>query len=304
MSGTTEVTELVQSEWISDVIQLASKDQAVFWRFTKEYDRTAEGASPTVSLPREVSDVSTSAEIDALDQSEGSDMGSETTFETNDTSFGVSEYGIRRDLTDDAIEDNILGSNLFDFIVMSGATDLAIGYDDDLAALAGNFSTTVGTSDADMALADMVEAVAKLGDNNMGEGGGSVFVLGNQQKFDYFTAGLNGTGTLLASYVQPPGDAQPAPENFLGTFMQTEVWYSTLTDTANGGADTTGALFHRGDGARNPRSAAIATSVKRRPTPRMEYDASGRATEVVITMRRGSAENIDESGVSIITDAD
>lgn len=297
---TTTVTELVSTEYIVPMIYQASKDAAVVAQFAQDHDLTRPGMSATVSLPREVSDVSGQTAIDALDQAEGTDT-TVNDFETVDTSFSVSEYGIERDITDDAVEDNLLGHNLFHYIFLSGAGDLAIGFDDDLAALMGGFSNTVGTSGSDMTIADMIEAVSTLDNANMNEGGGYVFMLGSNQKFNLMSAASSGTGVLLGQFFSLAQNGQDNPKNYVGDFMTYPVYFSTLTPTANTGADTTGAVFVRGDGARNARSAAIATSTKRMPTPKLQYDAAGRATKVVITMRRGSAENIDDSGVSIIT---
>ena len=297
---TTTISEMVQSEWISPAIQMASKDAAVVFRFAKDHDRTEPGAAAKVRLVREVSDVDDQNAIDALDQAEGDDI-TATAFNTTDVEFDPSEYGIARDVTDDSVEDGVLGMGLYEYLVTSAGQDLAIGFDDDLASLLAGFSTTVGTSGQDMELADMAEAVSKLDDANMNEGGGAVFVLGANQKFNLLTKAQAGQGTLLADFVSIAGSEEGNPASFVGRYLQYPIWYSTLTDTANTGDDTTGALFVRGDEGRNPRSAAIATSVKRHPRPELDRDASGRITEVVVTMRRGSAENIDDSGVSIVT---
>ena len=300
---TTSIEDTVQSEVIEPVLFQASKDAAIVAQFAKEHDRTPPGMSPNTRLVREVSDVETESDRDELDQTEGTDIDA-TEWDTEDVEFGVSEYGIRRDLTDDAVEDGIFGEGLIQMLVNSGAGDLAIGFDDDVASLLGGFTTEVGTSGESCELDDLIEAVSELDDNNMHEGGGAVFVLGNQQKLDITLEAKGAQGTIIGQFIDLAGSNQGAPTNFVGTLLQYPIWFSTLTDTANEGADTTGALFIRGDEGRNERTAALATSTKRMPRPELERNSAGRATKIVVTMRRGSAENIDDSGVSIITSAD
>ena len=78
-----------------------------------------------------------------------------------------------------------------------------------------------------------------------------------------------------------------------------DVFSTSLTDTANSGADVTGALF-----IHNPLSSAALGMCLARDV-RIEYDRDihNRTTLVVATARWGVAEISDLSGVSIITDA-
>jgi len=294
---TTTVTELVNSEWIRPVINHAAKAKAVVARYALQLDLRGKATS-TAALPQEVSDVGTPANYDAT---EGTDL-SNIAFETTEATVSSQEYGILRRVTDDAVEDNIMGMGLYGYIVDSGAEDMAIVLDDDAGSLLDAFATTVGATTVDLSLANLAQAMISLRNNEMPAPGGAVYVLGQAQAGDYETALLASTGTQLARYaVKGPEDN--GLNGSLGTWMNAEVWVSSLTDTANAAADITGALFLRGDEGRNPRSAALAVVTSREIRPEIERSAKGRGADVVITQRKGVAEAIDLSGVSITTDA-
>jgi hypothetical protein len=129
-----------------------------------------------------------------------------------------------------------------------------------------------------------------------------VFLLDNEQGTNYDAALVAATGTVLANYHTKP-EAANGLDGYLGTWMMCPIYVTSLTDTANAGADVAGALVIRGDEGKNPQSAAIAVVTSREIRVAYERDESLRATKVVITQRKGCVEAIDKSGVSIITDA-
>lgn len=297
---TNEVTEYINSEWIRPVINLAAKGRAVAAQFALQLDLRGKGTS-TAAIGQEVSDAAEGS-LGSFDLTEATDM-SNTAFETTEQTVSTGEYGIKRTITDTAVEDNILGeSGLMGFIVESGARDMAICIDDDVCALLGSFSTTVGTTTVDLTLANMAQAVASLRGNEMPAPDGAVFILGNQQGSDYDAALVAAQGTQLANYHTKPESANGL-DGYLGTWMMNPIHITSLVDTANTGADEAGALFIRGDGGKNPQSAAIAVATSREIRIGYERDESLRATEVIITQRKGAVEAIDLAGVSVITDA-
>lgn len=296
----TSVTEYVNSEWIRPVINVAAKGRAVAARFCLQIDLRGKGTS-TASVGQEVSDAAESG-LGAYDLTEAVDMAN-TEFETQDATVSTAEYGIKRTVTDQAIEDNILGEEgLFNYIVMSGAKDMAICLDDDVCALLASFATTAGATGVDLSLANMAAAIASLRGNEMPCEDGAVFVLDNQQGSDYDAALVASAGTQLANYHTKP-EAANGLDGFLGTWAMCPIHITSLTDTANGGADVAGGLFIRGDEGKNPMSAALVVATSREVRVAYERDESLRSTKIVITQRKGAAEAIDKSGVSVITDA-
>lgn len=296
----TSVTEYVNSEWIRPVINAAAKGRAQAARFALQVDLRGKGTK-TAAIGQEISD-SAEGSLGGFDLTDAVDM-SNTEFETQEATVSTAEYGIKRTVLDSTIEDNIFGeAGLFNYIVMSGAKDMAICLDDDVCALLASFATTVGTSGSDLTLANMAQAVAALRNNEMPCEDGAVFVLDNQQGSDYDAALVASAGTQLANYHTKPEEANGL-DGYLGTRMMCPIYITSLTDTANAGADVAGGLFIRGDEGRNSMSAALVVATSREVRVAYERDESLRATKVVITQRKGAAEAIDKSGVSVITDA-
>jgi len=285
---TTTLTELVNSEFISDAILEYAADYAVSAGFCRLIDLRGKATS-VASFPRWVLDA-------GADLSQATDVSTNTALETTDVQVTAAEVGLRREVTDDAIEDSILGQALFPFLVQDAGRLLGIMLEDDICALFAGFSTSVGTSGANLSLANMVEAQAQIRINKMR--GQLVYVLDDQQASDYQAAQAAATSTTVDSFFTVSPEANSA---FLGSFMNAEVWQTGLCDTANTGANVVGACFIRGD--RSPMSAAIGMSLSRDVRTELERNASARSTEFVATAKWGVAEIADESGTGIITDA-
>ena len=285
VSTTTTLTELVNSEFISDAVLDYAMDVVCIAPYTNMADLRGK-ASSVASFVKWVADTAT-------DRGETDDLSAET-LETTQVACTAAECGVRRDITDHALEDGILGANLFDFIVKDSGTLLAISLDDDLAALLGGFSTVVGTSGANLSLANMAGAASSLRKNKMR--GTACYILDDQQSEDYQAALIASTSTTINSY-STPSDA--GNSDYLGTFMGMDVFSTSLTDTANSAADVTGALF-----IHNPlSSAALGMCLARDVRVEFDRNITARTSLVVATARWGVAEISDSSGVSIITDA-
>ncbi len=285
VSTVTTLTELVNAEWINDAVLDYAMDVVCIAPYVNMVDLRGKSSS-VASFVKWVGDTAT-------DRGETDDLAAET-LETEQVQCTAAECGVRRDITDHALEDGILGSRLFDFIVKDSATLLAVSLDDDLAALLGGFSTTVGTSGAGLSLPNMAEAASNLRKNR--KRGECVYILDDQQAEDYQAALIASTSTTINSYSTPSATGN---SDYLGTFMGIDVFSTSLTDTANSGADVAGGLI-----IHNPLSSAALGMCLARDV-RIEYDRDihNRTTLVVATARWGVAEIADLSGVSIITDA-
>ena len=166
------------------------------------------------SFPRWVLDTATDLATETTTQSN-------TALETTDVQVTGAEIGIQRDVTDAAIQESIIGSQLFDFLVRDAGVLFAISLDDDICALfsALNSGTSVGTSGANLTIANMVEAQATLRKN--GARGSLVYILDDQQAEDYQAAQAAATSTTVDSFFTV---STGIDSGYLGTFMGQPVW--------------------------------------------------------------------------------
>lgn len=284
---TTSLTELVNSEFINPAILEYAHDYVVCAPFINWLDLRGK-ATKVGSFPKWVLDTTT-------DTGETTDLTTEQ-LETVDVQITAAEIGLRRDVTDAALEETIIGSQLFSKLVMDSGLLAAISLDDDTAALATGFSTSVGLATTDLSLANMVEAQAKVRINGMR--GQLVYILDDQQASDYQAAQAAATSTTINGLMAP---AVGIESGYLGTFFGQPVWQTGLCDTTNTGASVNGMCFVRGD--TNPTNAAIGGVLTRDVRTELERNASARITEFVMTAKWGVGEISDLSGVKIKTDA-
>lgn len=300
-STATTVEELVRTEAIEPMIGAASKEKMKIAKYAREISLIGRG-SKTASVVKEVADFS---EADVANY----DIAGETTavvnasFNTVAVQISSAEYGIGRPVTDTAIEDNILGMDLWQYIVESGSEDLALCADDDMCALLTGFSVVVGTTTAALTLANMAQAVIQLRAGNLPADGGAVFALGTNQASNYDSALVASTTTQLANYYTKSEADNGLGTGTHGTWMNCPVLSTSLVDTANTGADEAGGLFLRGDEGRNMRSAAIVKVLSRDVRVGYDRDELNRKSTAVITQRLGFGEAHDLAGVAIQTDA-
>jgi hypothetical protein len=291
VTDTTALTELVNSEFINPAILDYAHDFAVAAPFVNLLD--LRGKSTKVgSFPRWILDTATDI------TNETTTLGNEL-LESTDVQITAAEIGIRRDVTDAALEETILSrEQLFDFLVRDAGTLFGISLDDDICALfaALNGGTAVGTTKTNLSLANMVEAQATIRKNGMR--GPLVYVLDDQQALDYQSAQAAATSTTVDAFFQV---ATGIDDGYLGTFMGAPVWQTGLCDTANTAEDVVGACFI--DGAASKTHSAIGMVLTREVRSELERDANERLTEFVATAKWGVGEVHDKGGVPIVTDA-
>jgi hypothetical protein len=233
----------------------------------------------------------------ATDTGETTDL-TTTALETTDVQVTAAEIGINRRVTDAALEETIIGEQLFTFLVKDSATLAAVSLDDDIVALYTSLSNTVGTSGSDLTIANMVEAQASVRKQKMR--GNLVYILDDQQAQDYQAAAAASTSTTINGLISltVTGSTDSA---FLGTFWGAPVLSTGLCDTANTAANVVGACYVRGD--TDPTNACIGAVITRDVRMAYERDESARMTEAVMTAKWGVGEIADAAGVGIVTDA-
>lgn len=284
---TTTLTELVNSEFINPAILEYAVDYTVVAPFMYWLDLRGK-ATKVGSFPKWVLDATG-------DTGESTDL-TTTALETTDVQVTAAEIGLRRDVTDAALEETIIGAQLFDFLVRDSGVLAAVSLDDDICALFLSLATSVGSATTDLSLANMVAAQAQIRLNKMR--GSLVNILDDQQALDYQQAQAASTSTTINGFMDPSFGVD---SGYLGTFMMAPVWQTGLCDSSNTGASVNGACFIRGD--TNPTAAAFGAVLTRDVRTELERNASARSTEFVMTAKWGVAEISDLSGVKIKTDA-
>lgn len=182
----------------------------------------------------------------------------------------------------------------------------------DVMALLDDFSTSVGTSGVDLAIANMESAIYQLTNKETNREDDWAFLLAPIQVSDLrnqiaVTGGGFG-GSVWSSDVQSIINMNPSivTNGLVGSFWGIPV-YQTATSTnpsPNTGANEAGALMVSG-GGRGPddRPGALMFLEGNAPKYRYEVDVTARHTELVSTYEYAVGERADDMGISIITDA-
>lgn len=314
MAGETLVsslTELVYGEWISPYVQSYAGQYKNPSQFLAKWD--PKNGSSTVSVPRWVSNQGTPNDDGvAVDLEYNATEGGEinaTELQTDESSFSIAEYGIRRDPSDTVIEDAASAESLMTFIATDSTSHLMAAANDDACALFAGFSGSSGSTGVDLSIANVDDALYALADR--GIVGSLVGILDNQAMRDFLTA-LQAVGTSMAQYAMSAdrqmgtsfqSDIGRNAEGLTCHYKGTDFYRQGMTDTANAGADVVSAIFVRGDQEANRPMAALGQGSRREFRIETQRDASKRTTEVITTMRWGCGETQDVAGQKLVTDA-
>lgn len=223
-----------------------------------------------------------------------------------------SEYGVAHQLIDNVGEDSVLdGLELMNLFTGGMLLALNLALDDDFIANFANLSNSVGSTGVDLTAANLLSAQQGL--RTRGVVADRIqYLIDNQQASDA-EANLTSSGTSMAVFALAADrilNWQPTPGNGMASnrvisyFRGIPVVASGLTDTANTGADVVGACYCP-TSAFNDASGATTYGIvwKRMPRFETQRQAKARGTDLVMTMRAGTAELQDGSGTAIITDA-
>ena len=135
LTTTTTLTELQNSEVISDVILEYAVDFTVCAPLVRWEDLRGKGAN-VYSFPRWVLDATEDLANESTDATS-------VALETTQVSVTGAEIAIFRRITDESVEQTIIGAALWDFLVTDSGTLCAVSLDDDIAALFPSFSASV-----------------------------------------------------------------------------------------------------------------------------------------------------------------
>jgi hypothetical protein len=234
---------------------------------------------------------------------------SNTPVTTSKVTITAAEYGIAHEITDNVQEDTLDGLDLLGVIEQNMINVLYQAMADDFVALFASLSTSVGTTTADLTLAQFLAARTTLITAGVNAPDGLVAVLDNQQASDVESGILttNAAAAVFAMAADRMLQFQPTANGGMSgasrmSLFGIPVYTTGLTDTANTGADVVGAVFVPSSAA-NDANATYGQAWKRRPNFETERHAKKRTTDLVMTTRWGVGEIRDLSGVKIVTDA-
>lgn len=179
---------------------------------------------------------------------------------------------------------------------------------DQIAALVGGFSNTVGSTGTDLSIANVLAGLTLLEVGAQGSipEGACMGVLHTVQGGDLRTALANATGGALQWSVPEEQLVIKGP-GFRGRYLGVDWFVSGFVDTANAGADRAGGIFVRGAicWADMSQQAEGTDQIVLGGKLLFERDRTAKSglTAYVSHSINGSTEGLDAAGVSIITDA-
>jgi hypothetical protein len=285
----TTLTEIVNSEWIEPMIMDYARDVLVIGELARLVDIRGK-STKVVAFPIWEEDAAEDITTEGVTTLTAKDL---TLAETTVT---VAQIGILREPTKFAERVNMLGeAGLVEYIAKDSGFQCGKMAEDDLAALFGSVTASVGTSGSDLTVSNMLEALGKRRTANAR--GIPVFVLDDQQTVDLQTDIGSTTATLFtAGANQSVMNADSS--GTLGTFLNAEVRYTNLTDTANGGADVCGALLNTG-----VTESSLGIVLLWAPEMDKELDVAKSSRLYAVNMAYGVGLINDGGTVKLVTDA-
>lgn len=311
---TSTFDDLTHTSLVQPVIIKALTEKPGLWRFAREFN-IVDQSTNAAKLPTETSYWGSAnddgAGVDTeFDATQATSL-SNTAFSTGSVTCTAAEYGVAHGLTDNVAEDSVRGIDIMDLIKGRMLLVHQLAWEDDYLANMANLSNSVGTSGADLTVAQMVAAQQGLRTRGV-EADVVAYILDNQQASDLEGALLasNAAAAVFALSADRLIGYTPAADHGMGasrmimSFRGAPVFATGLTDTANIGADVVGACICPST-AFNDASGATTHCVawKRLPYFETQRQAKLRATDLVMSARLGFAELQDGSGTAIITDA-
>jgi hypothetical protein len=233
----TSVTEIVNSEWIDPMIADYARDEFVIAELARTVDVRGK-STKAVSFPLWEKDTAEDITTEGVTTLTNNDL------TLSETTVTVAQVGILREPTKFVERTQMLGeAGLVDYIAKDGGFLCSEMLEDDLAALFGSVTLSAGVSGQDLTVGTVLEAMGKR--RTAKARGNPVLVLDDQQTID-FQADLGGTTAALFTGGANQSVMNAESSGILGSFLGMEVRYTTLTDTADGGANVVGALLNTG----------------------------------------------------------
>jgi hypothetical protein len=181
---------------------------------------------------------------------------------TTNVDIAVSRVGIAREITNTVKEDSTIAQSLsVEGLVADAARLFGESFDTDATGQFSAVTASVGSTGVAISIANMVAWVASQRSNKArGRQIGHVHDLGAKQLQQAQAAA---TATPWQSFFAPNADSS----QFLGYFMNAQLWSSSKNPTANAAADRVGAMWSIGNGPDSkPEYCAFGFVMKRLPS--------------------------------------
>lgn len=272
VTRTTDVNDLILSEAVDQLITAYQYDEVNFLPFFR-FANIAADATSTKSFPKNHKN-STSEPAD-----EETSLTPER-WQPTSVSISVGRVGIAHEVSENSLEDTILGRARFmNELIMNAAILLGEATEEDAAEEFPNANNEVENSGNDVTISDLVDA---MGEQRAAKvRGPQVYMIHDNTLQQLQNAQAASQSTPWETFYQPNADGTP----FGGFFMGAPVFASGLNPTANEGADRVGVLCAQGQQA--PRYAAFGYVVKRQPVTKTDEDIFKDTQQVATIMRYG-----------------
>jgi N4-gp56 family major capsid protein len=285
-TGTSQYDDVSYAAIITDAVLDALMATVVTPQFLR-HENLAGAASKAMKFPK-------AAKFTAAALTEGVEVANTPLTDTSVT-ITAAEIGIQATITD-VLE-------VSDIPAAHGARlrqlgrSLADKLDVDICTLLGGFSNVVGTTTADLALANLLDAIYTLEVNDADGTGAAVAVLHPRQTADLRNAVDAEAGV---AYSQVAGSraaelGQAKSPGYFGTWFGIPIYQSTNVPTVNAGADRGGGMFTSGYALGMVEKWGAKVETMRWPPIR--------GFVLTATAMYGVGEIEDAAGVEIATDA-
>lgn len=275
-------TSSLTSELYANIVQSALftfSEASVIKPLVRNYDMTG--------TPGLTAQVPIYPAISAADLTEGTDITTPTSFDTDSATMTAVERGVMVELTDLAVES--ANEDVAAAVGRQIGDALAFKMDQELAALFSGFSNQVGSGAREITIEDIFKAAATLRNNNAR--GAYVGVLHPYQAFQLKNQ-LTNAGATMSHSLSDVGN-QALKDGFIGRIAGVDLFESTAVTGDSSGAFVGAVMTQDALGMMMKRDLRIET----------ERNASKRAVEIVGSAAYGVSEIFDAYGVGIIGDA-
>lgn len=311
---TTTLDDLTNASLVEPYLIHALSEQPGLYRFCKEFSLIGKPTN-ALKIPSETSWWGSAnddgAGVDTEFDATQATALSNTAISTGSVTLTCAEYGVALQVTDNVGEDSADGLDVMMRFEQRMLHVISLAMEDDFLALLASLSNTVGTSGADLTIAQLLASLRGLRTRGV-NADSTVIILDNQQVADVEDAFIatNAAAAIFALAADRVLNWQPSADNGLGanrmisTFRGNPTFSTGLTDTANAAADVVGASITPSSAYNDSTGhTTFGMGWKRLPSFASQYQAKARGTDLVMTCRAGFVELLDGSGTAIITDA-
>jgi hypothetical protein len=312
---TTSVNDLTNASLTTPFVIKVLSEKGGLWRFAREWNLTANWASPVLSIPVENSYWGSANDDGAgvdneFNGTEGTDLGN-TQITTGAVTCTPGEYGVAHEITMNVTEDSVDAVGFYRSVEENMLLAINLAMTDDFCGLFAGLSNSSGSSGVNLSAANMLAAFQQI--RTRATDADALVGILDQQQCNDLEDNLTSASTSMAVFAMaadriigamPSADAGIGPTREVMKFRNTPIIGTGLTDTANTAADVVGAIFVPSTPNNDANgSTTFGMAWKRLPFIDTDKLVYGRSIAIVMTARAGFCEQQNDSGQALITDA-